>query len=330
MRAAVYDRPGPAADVLRVETRPDPAPGRGEVLVRVVASGVNPSDVKTRAAWMKTPKDFPRTIPHSDGAGVVEGVGAGVDPARIGERVWLWNAQWGRPDGTAAELCALPARQAVPLPDALSFEEGACIGIPARTGWVAAMEGLPAPGRRLLVQGAGAVGLAAVAVAAEAGAEVIAVASPDRAEAVRVAGAAHVVPRGEGLPEALAELTRGAGVHHVVEVDFGANWRADVAALAPNGSIAAYSSTSAPNFELSYYAFAQKAARVRMLQVYLLAPEEVAACHAALAPLLAARAVPLPVAATFPLDRIAEAHEMQERGRPLGNVVVRPGGDPAA
>ena len=124
MRAAVYDRPGPAADVLRVETRPDPTPGPGEVLVRVFASGVNPSDVKTRAAWIKTPKDFPRTIPHSDGAGVVEEVGAGVDPARIGERVWLWNAQWGRPDGTAAELCALPARQAVPLPDALSFDEG--------------------------------------------------------------------------------------------------------------------------------------------------------------------------------------------------------------
>ena len=116
----------------------------------------------------------------------------------------------------------------------------------------------------------------------------------------------------------------------MVEVDFGANWRTDVEVLAPNGFIAAYSSTSAPNFELSYYAFAQKAARVRMIQVYLLASEEVAACHAALEPLLAAGAVPLLVAATFPLDRIAEAHEMQERGRPLGNVVVRPAGDPPA
>jgi NADPH2:quinone reductase len=324
MRAAVYDRPGPAREVLRIETRPDPAPVPGEVLVRVHASGVNPSDVKTRAAWMKTPKDFPLTIPHSDGAGVIEGVGEGVDPGRVGQRVWLWNAQWGRPDGTAAELCALAAAQAVPLPETLSFDEGACLGIPARTGWVAAMEGRPAPGRRLLVHGVGAVGLAAIAVAARAGAEVIAVAAPDRAEAARAAGAAHAVPRGADVAEAVAEITAGQGVDHVVEVDFGANWAADVAALAANGSIAAYSSTSAPEVRFAYYAFAQKAARVRMVQVYLLPPEETAACHAALAPLLAARAIPLPVAAAYPLDRIAEAHEMQETGRPLGNVVVRP------
>lgn len=325
MRAACYDRTGAARDVLRVESRPDPVPGPGEVLVRIAASGVNPSDVKTRAGWMPSPKDQPVVIPHSDGAGVIEAVGAGVPPGRIGARVWLWNAQWGRAGGTAAELCALPSAQAVDLPDAVSFEEGACIGIPARTGWVAAMEGRPAPGRRVLVQGAGAVGLAAIAVAAWAGAGVIAVASDDRAEAARAAGAAHVLPRGAGLPEAVAEITAGAGVDHIVEVDFGANHVADIAMLAVNGSIAAYSSTSAREFEMAYYPFAQKAARVRMVQVYLLPPGEIAACHAGLAPLLASRAIPLPVAARFPLDGIAAAHEMQETGRPLGNVVVTVG-----
>jgi NADPH2:quinone reductase len=325
MRAAWYDQTGPADRVLTTGAMPAPDPGPGEALVRVAVSGVNPSDVKKRAGWMKGPAAFPRIVPHSDGAGVIEAVGAGVDPARIGERVWLWNAQWGRPFGTAAELVALPAEQAVSLPAGVAFAEGACLGIPARTGWVAAMEGRPAPGRRILVQGGGgAVGAAAVATAAAAVAEVIAIVSDDAREAVaRRAGAAHALRRdAPDLAGALAELTGGAGVDHVVEVDLGANWRLDAAVLATNGSIAAYSSTAAPRFQIDYYALAARAARLRMVQVYLLEPEERAAAHAGLRALLEARRLPIAIAARLPLERIAEAHEIQETGRPLGNVVI--------
>ena len=136
MRAMWYERFGQASEVLTLGDLPDPVPDRGEVLVRLHASGINPSDVKLRAgARPGAEMAFPRVVPHSDGAGVIEAVGEGVDSARIGERVWLWNAAWQRAFGTAAELVALPAHQARRLPDNTSYEEGACLGIPAMTAW---------------------------------------------------------------------------------------------------------------------------------------------------------------------------------------------------
>lgn len=321
MRAAYYEKTGPASAVLRVGELPDPEPGPGEVLVRVAVSGVNPSDVKKRAGAMPAPAAYPRIVPHSDGAGEIVAAGAGVDPGRVGERVWLWNAQWGRAWGTAAELVALPADQAVPLPDGVGFDTGACLGIPARTGWVAANWG---EGRPVLVQGgAGAVGAVAVAAAAARGAEVIATASgAEKAAFARAAGARHVIRRDrEDVAAAVADLTAGQGVGHIVEVDFGANWRADAAMLATNGTIAAFSAPSAPRFELDYYAFAAKAARLRFVQVYLLEEEERRAAEAGIAAMLGAGTLPVRIAARFPLERIAEAHEMQERGC-FGQVVV--------
>ena len=136
MRAIWYEGFGPAAEVLTLGEMPDPVPGPGEVLVRIHGSGVNPSDVKLRAgARPGAQMAFPRIVPHSDGAGVIEAVGRGVDRSRIGQRVWIWNGQWERAQGTAAELIALPEAQAVPLPDGTGFEEGACMGIPAMTAW---------------------------------------------------------------------------------------------------------------------------------------------------------------------------------------------------
>lgn len=117
MRAACYEANGAARDVLRVLEVDRPEPGPGEVRVRLATSGVNPSDVKSRAGANRR-LAYPRVIPHSDGAGTIDSVGAGVDPARVGERVWVWNGQWRRPFGTAAEFIALPAIQAVPLPPA--------------------------------------------------------------------------------------------------------------------------------------------------------------------------------------------------------------------
>src|SRR5918992_141973 len=150
MKAAFYDRNGPADEVMKVAELPMPAPGPGELLVRMKTSGVNPSDVKSRAG-LRAKMSWPRVIPHSDGAGVIEAVGAGVDPARVGERVWLWNGQWQRPFGTAAEFIALPADQAVPLPDHVDFANGACLGIPGLTAMHAVNLHGAITGRTLLV-----------------------------------------------------------------------------------------------------------------------------------------------------------------------------------
>jgi NADPH2:quinone reductase len=184
MKAAWYERNGPAREVLQVGEMPDPEPGPGEVRVQVHASGLNPSDWKTRAGSSRR-MAFPRVIPHSDGAGVIDRVGAGVPARRVGERVWLWNAQWKRPYGTAAEFVVLPASQAVPLPSNVGFEVGACLGIPALTAHRAVTCDGPIAGQSVLVSGgAGAVGRYAIQFAKLLGAgQVMAtVSSPEKAE----------------------------------------------------------------------------------------------------------------------------------------------------
>lgn len=325
MRAAWYEQTGPAVEVLQVGDVPCPEPGPGEVRVRIHASGINPSDVKKRMGQMPAPADFPRIIPHSDGAGIIVAVGSSVSEARIGERVWLWNAQWKRPSGTAAGMCVVPSDQAVPLPDAVGFAEGACLGIPAQTAWTAIMDGAPGPGRTVLVHGgAGAVGEMAVAIAAHAGAEVIASVSPEeKARIARAAGAKVTVNRhAENVAGVVMDATGGKGADHIVDVDFGANWQTNARALAVNGSIAAYSAPSAPRFEFDYYAFAARAARLRFVQVYLLDPAERKAAIAGLTDLLEHGALPIRIGAAFPLEQIVLAHERQESGDVIGNIVM--------
>ncbi len=325
MRAAFYELTGKAQDVLSVGNIPAPSPGRGEVLVRVHASGVNPSDVKKRAGRMPAPADFPLIVPHSDGAGVIEAVGEEVSETRIGQRVWLWNAQWKRPGGTAAEICAVPEGQAVPLPDNVPFAEGACLGIPAETAWVATMEGDPAPGRTVLVHGgAGAVGSLAITIAVEAGARVIATASTSEKAAIAKEAGAEVVIRYRDTDTvaAVLELTDGKGVDHIVDVDFGANWQVDAAAIGTNGSIAAYSAPSAPVIQMDYYAFAAKAARVRFVQIYLLPPDERQRAIAGIGRLIGSGSLPIRIAQHFTLDEIVAAHELQESGSVIGNIVI--------
>lgn len=325
MRAAYYEQSGPAGEVLRVGDMQRPEPGEGEVCVRLHVSGVNPSDVKKRMGRMPAPAEYARIVPHSDGAGVIEAVGDGVPERRIGERVWLWNAQWHRPFGTAAEYCALPSEQAVALPERLGFAEGACLGIPAQTAWTTVMEGAPGPGKVVLVHGgAGAVGEMAVAIAADAGARVVATISSDAKAAIaKAAGANMVVDRyREDVAEAVMEATGGAGADHIVDVDFGANWQVNAAAIAVNGSIAAYSAPSAPVFEVDYYAFAAQAARLRFVQVYRLPPEERSRAIAGLTELIGQGGLPIRIGAAFPLNRIAAAHEAQESGEVIGNIIV--------
>jgi len=189
MRAAVYSRTGPAREVLSLTDLLTPEPAAGEVRVRLAWSGVNPSDVKSRGG--RWPMVFPRIIPHSDGAGIIDAVGNGVSPERLGERVWTWNAQWGRSDGTAAEYVVLPSAQAVALPPAVDLEAGACLGIPALTAYHAVtMDGGVAGKSVLVAGGAGGVGHYAVQIAKARGARAViaSVSGPEKAALATAAG----------------------------------------------------------------------------------------------------------------------------------------------
>lgn len=324
MKAAWYERNGPAREVLRVGALPDPTPGPGEVLVRVHVSGANPSDVKSRAG-ARGGMAFPRIVPHSDGAGTIEAVGPGVDPARIGERVWLWNGQWRRPLGTAAERIAVPSEQAVTLPDGVSFEAGACLGIPAMTAEACLFSDGPLQEKTVLVTGgAGAVGHYAIQLAKWAGARVIATAS--RAETVaacRSSGADLVIDyKNEPVAERLREATGGAGVDRIVEVEFGGNLETSLSAIKENGVVATYASMGAPTPALPFYPLMFKAVTLRLVLVYILTPEARRRSIANLTRALQAGALTHQVAGRFPLQDIARAHEAVEAGNKLGQVLV--------
>ncbi|MEO7198102.1 MAG: zinc-binding dehydrogenase, partial [Solirubrobacterales bacterium] len=209
MRAAWYERQGPAREVLEVGDLPDPHPAAGEVRVRVSYSGINPGDVKKRGDWLGFGMAYPRVIPHSDGAGEIDAVGAGVPSSRLGERVWVHGAQSYRPFGTAAEYAVVPATQAVQLPVGLDLAQGACLGIPAITAHRAVFADGAVEGLTLLVAGAaGAVGSMAVQLAAWGGARVVGtVTRLEQFDAVRDAGAEHVFLLGrENLVEEIREV----------------------------------------------------------------------------------------------------------------------------
>lgn len=328
MRAAWYDRTGLAEEVLQVGDLPDPVAGPGEVLVRVAASGINPADVKRRAGWGGIVMAHPRVVPHCDGAGTIEAVGPGLEAHRIGERVWLWNAQGGygtagRAFGTAAELIALPSEQAVHLPDELSMEEGACLGVPAITAHRCVMADGSIEGLTILVQGgAGAVGHMAVQIGKIGGARVIAsVSGPDAADRVRAAGGEPVDRKSEEIVPRVWEMTDGMGVDRIVEVDFAANMQADAALIRPNGWIAAYSSSSDPKPVLDHYAFQSKGANLRFVQGFNLPPDAREAAHVFIAQYAASLSVCM--GALHGLDEVAKAHRRVETGG-FGNVVVVP------
>ncbi len=325
MQAAWYERAGPAHEVLQVGEMPAPEAGPGDVLVRVSASGINPSDTKQRAGWRKEGLPFPRIVPHSDGAGTVVAVGDGVDRGRVGQRVWLYNTQRGRPWGTAAHFVALPQGQAVPLPDGVGFDVGACLGVPASTAHFATLADGPIAGRTILVAGAaGAVGHCAVQFAKRGGAQVIATVSGDaKAEHARSAGADHVVNyHEEPVADRVLDITDGAGVDRIVEVDFGANLAIDVAVIKANGVIASYSSTRVPEPVLPYYPLAYKGVTVRFVQAYLLPAAARAMAIRDITDALRAGELQPTIAARFPLDRIADAHALAEGGTVIGNVVL--------
>ncbi|SMC71375.1 NADPH:quinone reductase [Rhizobium sp. RU36D] len=337
MQAAFYETTGPAHEVLKHGLMEIPRPAAGEVLVRVMASGINPADVKRRAGWRGMQMEHPRVIPHTDGAGAIVDVGEGVDRARIDERVWLWNAQGGygeagRAFGTAAEFIAIDAQQAVPLPDALSFEEGACLGVPAMTAYRALFSDGPIDGCTVFISGAaGAVGHFAVQMAVAAGATVFgSVSSEASASHAKSAGAHHLINRKrDDVAKWVLDLTGGQGVDRVIEVDFGDNLALDAAILKANGTVASYSSSSDPTPVLPYYAFAAKGANLRFIQGFRIPEAARLVGHRMIATLAANQRLAVAIGARFPLSEIAKAHQRVEAGG-LGNVVVQlsPAPDP--
>jgi len=323
MKAVWYERFGPAGEVLAHGEMATPEPGPGEVLVRLHASGVNPSDVKLRAGARPGAKmAFPRIVAHSDGAGVIEAVGEGVDRGRIGARVWVWNAGWQRAFGTAAEYVALPSHQAVHLPDGTSFAEAACFGIPAMTAWYALYRDGPIDGKTVLVTGGGGtVGRYACQMAALGGARVITtVSSPEKA--AHSAAREWVNYREADVAEAVMEMTSGAGVDRIVEVDFAANQAASLALIKPGGAIAAYASASAMEPVLQFYPFMFKNVSLEMLIVYRLDRATHARGEAQLTDWLEAGALSHAVVPGGPLANMATAHETVEAGQKLGTVVL--------
>jgi NADPH2:quinone reductase len=326
MLAAWYDAKGSARDVLRVGELPDPEPGRDEVRVRVFASGVNPTDTKARGGWRgNTQMPFPRVVPHQDGAGVIDRVGPGVDAARLGERVWIYEAQWQRPSGTGAQLVCVRSTNAVALPEGVSFEEGACLGIPAMTAHECVSGEGSVAGKTVLVSGAaGAVGYFAVQLARLGGARVLAtVGSEAQARLVATAGAHTVIDRArEDVRARVLDETEGRGVDRIVEVAFGPNVATDAAVLAPGATLATYASDAEHEPRLPFYALMLKNVTIRFVLIYLTSREAHAAQAQAIGSYLAQGKLRFSIARTFPLEDVAAAHEAVEAGHLGGKVLV--------
>ncbi len=324
MRAVWYEETGAADAVLRFGVVDDPLPGPGEVRVRVCASGVNPSDVKARSG-ARGPIPFAKVIPHSDGAGEIDIVGAGVDAERLGTRVWVWNAAWKRANGTCAQYVCLPADQAIPLPRNTSWEAGACLGIPASTACHAVFADGDISGQTVLVTGgAGAVGHYAIQLARWGGAHVVATVSGDEKAKIASAAGAHAVInyRTGDTAAAILDATGGRRIDRIVEVEFGGNLAVSGAVLAAGGVIAAYGSMADPSPQLPFYSLMFNHTTLRMMLVYALAASERNNVVTRLNAALEAGALQHLIAARFALDETAKAHEAVEAGTMIGNAVI--------
>jgi NADPH2:quinone reductase len=325
MRAAWFERFGPAPEVLRVGELETPRPGHGGVLVRMQTSAINPSDTKKRAGAAPNLLDDGPVIPNSDGAGIIEEVGMGVPRSRIGQRVWVYQAQFARQHGTAAQYLAIDDRRAVPLPDNTAFDAGACMGIPAITAHRCVFADGPVEDQLLLVTGgAGRVGHYAIQWAKQAGATVIATASSESAERHCIdAGADHVVNHQDpDMAKKVLEFTDGAKIDRVVEVEFGANLDQVLELIRVGGVIATYSSTVVPEPVLPFRQMMFMDLTVRLVIVYAMPEEAKQDAIEEITYALDDGLLQHRIAATYPLDEIAEANEKIENGGFHGCVVV--------
>lgn len=327
MRAITYNEFGAANDVLAVSDLSIPTAAKGEVLVRLHTSGVNPSDTKARAGGrpgvFKPP--FPMIVPHSDGAGIIENVGEGVSKTRIGERVWVWNGQWQRAFGTAAEYIALPSQQAVTLPHHTSFETGAVLGIPGLTAVHAVLSHGSVAGKTVLVSGgAGTVGHLAIQTAKASGANVIATAGDqDGIDAAKSAGAAHVFHYADtDLADKIIAANNGNLIDHIVEVEFGNNVETNAQVITENGTMSAFGSAKTMMPELPFYPLMFKAITLEFVLVYLLTPQQRSKAINDLTNLLNQNALNIRIANVLDLSDCAKAHDIVTQGNRAGSVVL--------
>jgi NADPH:quinone reductase len=324
MRAGWYERSGPADEVITVSEMPIPQPGPGEVLVRLHASGISPSDYKKRGNT-KVRMEFPRIVPHSDGAGVIAALGRDVETLAVGQRVWVFNGQWERPFGTAAEYIALPALQVRPLPPTMSFIEGACLGIPAMTSHHAVFMDGPVRGKTVYVPGAaGRVGAYAVQWARWGGARVIAeVGTVEKAQAVKALGANQVLLRGQDDPvTAVLEATAGAGVERIIEIEFGGNMPISEKIIAEGGVIASYASARVPKATISVSPRRARNMSIHFIHCYTMADAAKDAAVTDIARIAADGAIQHRIAGIVPLAELARAHREAESQSGTGQMVV--------
>lgn len=326
MRAAWYESQGSAHDVLVVGMMPDPHPGPGELRIAMAHSSINPGDVKKRSDAFGVGMPYPRVIPHSDGAGMVDAVGDGVSPDWIGARAWCFGAQSYRAFGTAAEFCVVPMTQVTRLPAHVPYEQGACLGIPALTAHRAVHVAGDVTGRAVLVQGgAGAVGLAAVAIARHAGATVVAtVRSEQDARVARSAGAHEVARTDEASASSVVESLHSLapqGFHHIVEVAFQSNIVLDETVLAQGGSIACYATNQAAP-TIPFWNLVFKNVRLYFIGSDDFPPEAKRMAADDVTAMLADGWTGFPIRAVLPLEEIAKAHELVERGAGGGRVLL--------
>ena len=326
MRAITYSSFGPATDVLSLTEVPVPAPRPGEVTVDLAFSGVNPSDVKARAGARPgvTKPAFDHICPHSDGAGTISAVGQGVSPDRIGERVWLWNGQWQRAMGTAAEHITLPQDQAVRLPDAVSFETGASLGIPGLTAAHVVLGGGDVTGKTLLIHGGnGNVGHLAVQLAKWAGARVITTAHPDGFDRCYAAGAdAALDYASDSLAAEIREAAQTEPIDRIIDVEFGQNIATNADVIAPNGTIAVYGSARDMTPVVPFGPLLFKAVKIDIVLIYILAQTDRATAITQLHKALSDQALHCPVAKVFSLSETPDAHQAVEAGQRRGAILV--------
>src|SRR6201987_1303763 len=322
MKAAWYEKQGTAREVLVVGEMPDPIPAAGEVRIRIAASGINPGDIKKREDAFGYGMAYPRGIPHSDGSGRVDQLGAGVPSEWMGRSVWCYGAQSYRPFGTAAEFTVVPVDQIAPLPESVPMEQGACLGIPGITAHRAVHVAGPVNRRTVLVQGAaGSVGLCAVQLARRAGARVIGtVRSPSDEATAKNAGAHEVLVSDEELTARLRALAPD-GIDHIVEVAFGANIEADVELLKQDGSIASYATDNATP-KIPFWQMVFKNIRVFFLGSDDFPKEAKLQAVRDWNAALEAGWPGFEIGERIPLADIARAHELAEHPVRRGRVVV--------
>ncbi|MGW4977353.1 NADPH:quinone reductase [Streptomyces mirabilis] len=322
MLASWYDEQGPAAAVLGVGELPDPEPGPGEVRVRVTVSGVNPGDTKKRHGWLGSSMPYPRVIPHSDAAGVVDAVGDGVDTRRVGQRVWVYGAQSYRPFGTAAQYTVVPEDLAVRLPDHLDDELGAGLGIPGITAHRTVFSDGPVDGRTVLVHGVlGGVGSLAAQLARWGGATVLAtVRRGDDLDRVDPAVVSHAVALDSADPAAAIRTYTPQGVDRIIEVALSDNADLDTAVAATDAVIAAYA-TRADRTEIPFWPLLFKNVTLRLLGSDDFPAEARRQAARDLTAAAAVGALTVDVGDRYPLEDIAKAHDRVDAGG-RGRVLV--------